>query len=171
METLVVNIFGGPCSGKTKLAYALTDALKGLHKNAEFVPEIAKQYLWAGREKELLCQPVIFGRQLENINTLYGQVDYIVVDSPILLSAVYSKGWPKSFIRSVIDIHKMYNSLNLFLFSGDWEYNDKHRRTDVNNEEISDAILKTLVTNKIQFYNLDLENRVTSAMQLLKKHI
>lgn len=169
METLVVNLFGSPCSGKTKLAHHITDKLKECHLNVEFVPEIAKQYLWAGRTKELLCQPSIFGRQLENMNLLYGQVDYIIMDSPILLSAIYSSGWPESFKKSVIDIHNMYNSINFFLQRGNWEYNDKHRREDIDNDQISEQIISLFLKNDIEFYNLSqLSGRESDVLELLE---
>lgn len=88
--TTVVNLFGGPGTGKSTTAAHLFAQLKQRNINCELVREYAKDVVWEGRISLLENQVYIFAKQLKRQVDLVGKVDVIVTDSPLLLSMVYN---------------------------------------------------------------------------------
>lgn len=89
--TIIVNLFGAPSSGKSTTRAGIFHELKLLQVNCEEVYEYAKNLTWEQRFRTLECQPYVFGKQLYRIETLMDQVDVIITDSPVLLSAFYGR--------------------------------------------------------------------------------
>lgn len=87
--THVINLFGGSGLGKTTTSFGLAYHMKlrGLHM--ELVREYVKTWAWQGRKVGPYDQAYIFGKQSQYESVLYGKVDYIVTDSPLLLSPIY----------------------------------------------------------------------------------
>lgn len=99
--------------------------------------------VWEKRFNTLACQPYVFGKQLKSVEKLYGQVEAIISDSPILLSAFYGRkytDYPESFYQFVLDMVKREKSLN-FLIKRVKPYDTRGRNQ---NEEESDQIAKEL---------------------------
>lgn len=104
-QTVIVNVFGGPGSGKTTAAHEITCELARRGALVEYVPEYAKELTWdrtcpasAPIERthaaELLDgaphhQFQIFREQQRREARLMGQVDFIVTDSPLPLCMLY----------------------------------------------------------------------------------
>lgn len=88
-KTIVVNLFGGPGSGKSTIASELFSELKHRGINAELVTEYVKKWAWIGQKVGPFDQVYLFGKQARAEAMLYGKVDVIVTDSPVLLSAYY----------------------------------------------------------------------------------
>lgn len=88
-KTKVINMFGGSGIGKSTTAAGLYHAMKLEEKNVELVREYVKSWAWAGTRVNMYDQIYIFGKQARSEYMLYGKVDYIITDSPILLSPVY----------------------------------------------------------------------------------
>lgn len=116
MNTKVINLFAGPGSGKSTTAAGLFFLMKLRGYNVELIHEFAKDLTWRGRHNTLECQPYVFGKQLERTECLLGQVDYIITDSTLLLSAVYNNEdkYPE-FKFPVIDIFDSHDNLNYFI--------------------------------------------------------
>lgn len=114
MDTLVVNLYGGPGTGKSTTAAMVFSQLKQAGVNAELVTEFAKDIVWEER-KVIQCQPYIFGKQLWRIERLRGKVDVVVTDSPILMSLIYARGLGDAWARVVIDQHNQSNPVDIFL--------------------------------------------------------
>jgi hypothetical protein len=87
--TTVLNLFGGPGTGKSTLAAELFSELKKLGLSVELVREYIKSWVWGGRGVNELDHLYLLGKQLSNESLLYGKVDYVVTDSPFLLAGVY----------------------------------------------------------------------------------
>jgi len=47
--TIYINLFGTPCAGKTTGALYITSKLKMAGINAEYVPEVAKEWIYSGK--------------------------------------------------------------------------------------------------------------------------
>lgn len=90
-NTSVINILGGSGLGKSTLAAGLFYEMKMQGKSVELVTEYVKQWAWQSRKIAPLDQPLIFGHQSNLEASLYGRVDYIVTDSPLLISPIYEK--------------------------------------------------------------------------------
>lgn len=88
-RTVVINLFAGSGAGKSTTAAALYAAMKlrGLH--VELVREYIKDWAWSDRKPNRYDQIYIMGKQIHAESQLYHKVDYIVTDSPFLLSPFY----------------------------------------------------------------------------------
>lgn len=89
--TKVINLLGGPNTGKSSIAALIFGELKLLGYNAELVREVAKDFAWQGIKPNAYDQVYIFGKQAKSEYSLYKKVDYIVTDSPLVLCPIYEK--------------------------------------------------------------------------------
>lgn len=89
--TTVINLFGGSGCGKSTTAALLFARmkLKGMH--VELVREYVKYWAWNDRKVREWDQLYLLGKQSAYESMLYGKVDYIVTDSPILLAGIYQE--------------------------------------------------------------------------------
>lgn len=123
----VINLFGGPGSGKSTTAAGLFYNMKLNHQSVDLVTEYAKELVWEGRLQAMLDkQEDIFVEQHSRIRRLRDNVDYAITDSPLLLSYVYPKmnqeqkgvsEWPalSQFCDLVVAINDTYENINIFL--------------------------------------------------------
>ena len=91
--TKVICLCGGPGVGKSTVATGLFSALKQRKVSCEYVSEYAKEVVWEGTHKLLENQIHIFAEQFRRQFRLLGKVDYIVTDSPLILSSVYFRDY------------------------------------------------------------------------------
>jgi hypothetical protein len=87
--TLVINMLGGSGIGKSTTAAGLYYQMKLNHMNVELVREYVKVLAWQGTKIGRFDQVNIFGEQCKLEHTLYGKVNYIITDSPIILAPIY----------------------------------------------------------------------------------
>lgn len=114
MHSTVVNMYGGPGCGKSTLAAAIFAEMKNRGLEAELVPEYAKKCVWEHTEATLNDQLYVFAKQHHMIQALDGQVDYIIVDSPLLLSTIYGNT-SSAFKYYVFETYNRYNNINIFV--------------------------------------------------------
>ena len=88
-KTKVINMLGGSGIGKSTTAAGLYYHMKLAHKNVELVREYVKLLAWQGIKPGQYDQVNIFGEQCKLEHSLYGKVDYIITDSPIVLAPIY----------------------------------------------------------------------------------
>lgn len=89
--TKVVNLFGGPGTGKSTLSGEVFVKLKKQGKSTELVREYVKDWAWEGRKITKYDQIYILGKQIKKEALLYNKVDYVITDSPYLLSPFYEE--------------------------------------------------------------------------------
>lgn len=115
-DTLVVNFFAGPGTGKTTTTALTFGKLKMAGRNVEIAHEFAKDLTWEGRHKALKFQPYITGKQMYKVVRLFGEVEAILTDSPILLGYIYGTDeLPASYFEFLIDTFESWNTLNIFI--------------------------------------------------------
>ena len=95
MDTIVINLYGGPGAGKSTGAAYIFSMLKLRGVNCELVTEYAKDKVWENNPTALKDQYYVFGQQHYRLNCLMGKVDVVITDSPLMLSAIYAKNCPK----------------------------------------------------------------------------
>ena len=92
-KTVVVNLIAGPGAGKTTCAWEIAEKLKKQGYVAEYVSEVAKEYVWDERydllDGSFEHQKSLFDEQKHRIDRLIGKVDFVVTDSPLILNSVY----------------------------------------------------------------------------------
>ena len=89
-DTLVVNLYGGPGTGKSSGAAYIFAKLKMAGVDAEYVTEFAKDKVWEGSQAAFKCQFYITGKQAFRVSRCFGKVDVIVTDSPVRLGKIYA---------------------------------------------------------------------------------
>lgn len=158
---LIINIFGGPGVGKSLMASGLYHEMKKMELNVEFVTEYAKELTYEGRYNVLeQDQLYVFAKQHRKILRLRDQVDFIISDSPLLLSAVYSELNPYNvfdhdlFAKLVYNINDKYNNLNILLERNmNFDYKQEGRYQDEAGALFVDnAIRKTIEKQKINVH-------------------
>lgn len=150
-NTLVVNLFGGPGTGKSHMAARLYGNCD--EYEAELVREYAKDLVWENRTIEFSEQLCVIGKQIKRVNAVYGKVDVIFTDSPILLGAYYGKN--EELSKQLLDIHSRYNNLNIFLRRVK-KYNPNGRfQTEEEADKISCSVRDMLVDYNVAHIVLD----------------
>ncbi len=89
--TTVINLFGGSGCGKSTTAALLFSRMKLTGIHVELVREYVKYWAWNDRKVREWDQLYLLGKQSAYESMLYGKVDYIVTDSPILLAGIYQE--------------------------------------------------------------------------------
>lgn len=114
--TLIVNLFGGPSTGKSTNAAGTFYRMKRSGINCEYIQEYAKDKTWSEDRQTLLCQPYVTGKQFYRTTRLLGKVDVAITDSPIITGLLYQGfGCTPSWEKWAIEAFHEFNNLNIFL--------------------------------------------------------
>lgn len=113
--TLIVNLIGGPGSGKSTTGAATFAMLKWAGVNAELVTEYAKDLVWGRTTETLGNQIYIFGKQYHRLWRLLGQVDVVVTDCPLFLSMYYGEKQSDAFRTLVLETFRSMDNITFYL--------------------------------------------------------
>jgi hypothetical protein len=91
MKTKVINFVASPSTGKSLMAALIFSELKMRHYKAEYVQEYAKTLVWQDRLDDLANQYNVSLEQYRMIKSVNGKVNYICLDSPLLLGLFYNR--------------------------------------------------------------------------------
>lgn len=149
----IINLFGGPSIGKSTIAAGLFYAMKQENYNVEYVTEYAKDLTYEKRFNILdQDQLYIFAKQHRKILRLVNEVDFIITDSPLLLSIIYLKINPSSIYdfddlkNLVFNTNQKYNQLNIFLKRNLYLNYENEGRTQNLEEAIEvDSLIETVL--------------------------
>ncbi len=89
--TTIINLYGGPGSGKSTSAAFIYYLLKSQGKNVELVREYVKDWAWDQRSMTAYDQIYFLGKQVRRESMLYGKVDYVITDSPVMMNLYYAQ--------------------------------------------------------------------------------
>ena len=151
--TTVINLFGSPGAGKSRMRADVFSLMKRLGMKCEEAPEFAKDITYRGDLNTLKhSQPLIFGEQHHRIVRCINTVDYVICDSPLLLSLIYSTHLPSSFRQSCLDIFNTFNNKNFFIKLDPDKYHTYGRnQTKDESLEIEQKILDLLNLERIPY--------------------
>jgi len=113
--TCVVNLYGGPGTGKSTTAAHLFAVLKQRGINCEMAREYAKEKVWDGSSHVLEDQLYVFAKQARRVRQLDGKVDFIITDAPLLLSLIYYQGDSAFFWHFVKEEYNRFDNVDIFL--------------------------------------------------------
>jgi nicotinamide riboside kinase len=91
MKPLLINFVGAPSVGKSTISALTFVKLKTNHHSSELVQEYAKQLVWSENFEDLSNQWYVSKKQYEMLKAVYGKVDYLVTDSPLILGLHYNR--------------------------------------------------------------------------------
>lgn len=116
----VINFYGGPGSGKSTVAAGLFYKMKASGYSVELVNEFAKECVWENNIPMLQDQLWILSHQHRKLLRLRDKVDYIITDSPVLLSPIYRTMYGEPIYTDIIDklareCYNMYDNINFIL--------------------------------------------------------
>lgn len=177
----VICLYGGPGTGKSTTAAHLFALLKQGGVNAELVSEYVKEWAWEGRHILPGDQYYFLAKQSRRERIRFKDVDVMVTDSPIWLSAVYEQEHEPAphVAQTLIDKHVRiaheagFQHRHVFLRRTK-AYNPKGRwQTEPEAKDIDEKIRSYLATQNLTFWECDADEhaagRIIEALALLPK--
>ena len=176
----IINLFGGPGIGKSSIANGLTYKLKKKHISCDNPYEFPKLLAWDDNHSAIRDQLYVLANQHRGIVKSYGKVDFIILDSPILLSLTYrnyykSNEYPatlygESFDKLVLDTFNQYDNINIVLNRSIGLHNEKERYQTLEQAILLDVeIENTLIKHQLPYTKLDVgDNTVNEILGLIK---
>lgn len=170
---LVVNLFGGPGTGKSTYATRLFSELKMHGVNCEYVSEYAKDLVWDDDLAKLGDQLYVTAKQNRKLMRLIGKVDVAVSDAPLLLGLHYA---PPEYLGNVYaalvrNLFADYNNLNIFLTRPPGKVYQPHGRCETEDEarQIDEALLQVLKRGEHPFHVLPATwDSLPAALQMIE---
>lgn len=177
MTQVLIGFVGAPSCGKSTTAAKLFSRLKDMGLNAELVTEFCKSWAWDDREITPYSQFYFFGKQSYAESRLFNKVDYIVTDSPVLLSAFYQEYYNKDFSLSY-PCKEFYKKvakdnikvINFFLPRKKGYQNAGRLHTQEQSDQIATLLKEWLCKEGYKYEFLDCadEERIDKIMEKLK---
>lgn len=164
----IINLLGGPGSGKSTTAAGLFHKMKLSGHKVELVTEYAKDLTYEKRFVTLENQIYVFAKQLHRIERVKDQVDYVITDSPILLSCIYdNSNLPESFEKLVIDMWHRDDNV-IFYMKRPASYQEYGRNQTYEQAVQIDGFTKLFLTKHLLDYNV-IEGTPNAHIAILKK--
>lgn len=165
-ETIILNIIGGPGVGKTTVASRLFAQLKKENFDVENVSEFAKELVWEGRNEAFKDRLYMHGEQNHRLMMMNGKLDYIVTDSPLILTSVYndfhlkdsqSKSYNEMIHLVVKETWNLYNNKVYYIKRNSDYLTVGRRESEEQALKIDEAVLKYLKDNNIEYKVLNVD--------------
>ncbi|MBR2685198.1 MAG: ATP-binding protein [Erysipelotrichaceae bacterium] len=177
-DTVVINILGGPGVGKTTLAAELFTRLKIMGYEVENVSEFAKELVWEERSQAFNDRLYMHAEQNHRLLMMQGKLDFIITDSPLILTSVYNSFYLKNVhsdsYNDMIDLMvketwNLYDN-RVFLLERNNDYHALGRRESENEAKIIDNyLLAYLIQNNISYTTIkDRNNAVHEILEGLR---
>ena len=174
-RTMVINFYGGPCSGKSTAAAGLFYKMKLLGYSVELTDEFAKECVWEENIPMLRDQLWILAHQHRKILRLAEKVDYVITDSPVLLSPIYRTKYGDPMYSDLIDqialeCYNKYDNVNFMLSRPRENFQEDGRAQDeVQSVQIDLDIVAQFKRLDIPFTQIESEDNAMEAYEHLVK--
>jgi len=152
-----INLYGGPCSGKSTLAASIYHKLKIENYSVELIREWIKQWAYEGRKPKSFDQTFVFSNQLYLEDTaIQSGIQHLVTDSPLLMQVCYAKRhkyelW-KSLLKHVDAFENKFPSVNIFLDRTGIGYQEAGRYEDESDAIWMDGQMREFLDEHLQNY-------------------
>lgn len=164
--TIVINLLGGSGLGKSTTAALVFGELKLLSQEAELVQEYAKEWAWSGKKIKPEDQDHICDEQWNRESRLYGKVDFIITDSPMVLGPMYQKYYSGDdpIYTKISDLVQTSEKKDVkymnFLLTRNKKFNPKGRfETEDQAKEVDEFLKKYLTDKQIPFHTIESGDR------------
>jgi hypothetical protein len=164
----VINFIGAPGAGKSTQAAGLFTLMKRMGYNVELVTEYAKDCVWRDAEGILSDQVYVFGKQHNRLFRLRNKVDFIISDSPLILSLYYAQSsTSETFSKFVIEEFNRYRNYNFFV-NRTKTYNPMGRmQTEIESDAIGKEIHDLLQERRISYVPISSDTDTISILQTI----
>ena len=155
----VINFYGGPNSGKSTKAAGLYYKMNMAGYSVELNNEFAKECVWEDNVPMLKDQLYMLAHQHRKILRLVGKVDYVITDSPVMLSGIYRELYDGPLYSNLIDklareCYDKYDNINFMLERPNHFVEKGRAQNYAESLDIDDAILSMFKEEKIPFFQL-----------------
>ena len=123
----------------------------------ELVREFVKDSVYEGRDLSD-DQLYIFAKQHRRMHILKNKVDWVITDSPLLLSAVYApNNYLENFIPLVLEAYHHYDNINFLIVRDENKPYEEYGRTQTLEEakEIDEKSKKLMIDNRMPYYSIE----------------
>ena len=171
-ETLVINLIGGPCSGKSTVAAELFARLKKMGIKTELVSEYIKDRIYEENKTMPNNQIAIFGMEHYNISNKLGKVEVIVHDGSFINNILYKKEDNQEFDNLIVSEYHKFNNLDFFIKRGNIEFEDYGRIHNYEQSLELDEKIKQLYNNcKADFIEVESRDAVDKIIPIVLKKL
>tara|TARA_R110002074_G_scaffold308467_1_gene479266 strand:+ start:1816 stop:2364 length:549 start_codon:yes stop_codon:yes gene_type:complete len=153
----VINFYGGPGVGKSTKAAGMFYKMQLAGHSVELVNEFAKECVWEDNVPMLQDQLYMLAHQHRKILRLQGKVDYVVTDSPVLLSGIYRELYDGALYSNLIDklaleCYNKYDNINFMLDRPDTFTQTGRAQDEQGCVSIDHAILELFKDQNLPFF-------------------
>lgn len=171
-ETLVINLIGGPCSGKSTIAAELFARLKKMGIHCELVSEYIKDRIYEENQTMPKNQIAIFGMEYYNISNKLGKVDVIVHDGSFINNIIYKTEENKYFDDLIISEYKRFWNLDFFIKRGNIEFETYGRIHNLKqSKELDKTIKETYDSYELSYIEVESRDAVDKIIPIVLKEI
>jgi hypothetical protein len=150
----VINFMGGPGCGKSTSSAGLFHLMKKSGYKVELVVEYAKELVYDKHFNILEDQMYVLAKQARRMKRLSGTVDYIITDSPLILTIVYNKGSETLNKLALEEFNKFYNINFMVNRTKKFEQFGRMQNLD-ESKEIDRIVENILLTNQFPYHRID----------------
>lgn len=171
-KTLVINLIGGPCSGKSTISAELFARLKKMGIKTELVPEWIKERIYDNHDSVINDQIFLFAQELHQLKNKIGKVDVIIHDGSLLLNINYDKDNNYQLYDLVISEYNKFNNLDFFLLRNNIKFENYGRIHNIEESLNIDSNIKNIYHKyNINFIELDSKDSVDKIIKYILDNI
>ena len=169
--TKIINLYGAPGSGKSTIASGLFYHMKMAGLNVELAPEYVKPKLFEENTYVFKDQLYCFAKQNKKLRELNGKVDFVITDSPLLMSLIYNSTEVSLFNDLVVQYYSQYDNMN-FLLKRNHKYHTEGRmQSEQESDTVGEDLERYLNTYNIDYKTLPSNESMYNILQILYKSI
>ena len=114
MKAKVINLIGGPGTGKSTAMAGIFYNLKKLGINCEMVTEYVKDKVWGEEFKTMDDQLYCSAKYYHKIWRVADKVDYVITDSSLLTGIFYNKEPSDNFTNLILFFISYLETIHFF---------------------------------------------------------
>lgn len=171
-KTLVINLIGGPCSGKSTIAAELFARLKKMGVHCELAVEYLKDRIYEENHTMPVNQIAIFGMEHYSLVTKANKVDVIVHDGSFInnTSDLYNPENNPEFDTLIVSEYKKFNNLDFFIKRGNIEFEEYGRIHNLKqSQELDERIKQTYYKYGLEFIEVEARDAVDKIIPIVLK--
>lgn len=171
-KTIVINLTGGPGSGKSTTMAGVFYNLKKRGYNCEMAPEFAKEMVWEESFKKMDDQAYIFAKQFHRMWRIANKVDLIITDAPLFVTLFYDGEKCEDLATYVMKKFHSFENITFFVERDPDNYQTEGRIQSKEHAQIIDNELKKIMDeHNVRYTILKQRDAVENIVDFVIKNI